>query len=70
MYEQPSMYLELAKQRQSMFVDEAERARLAATAPRRRPQILSILTEVVENVRGILSHRHEPVPRTIVHGTA
>ena len=57
MYEQPSIHLELAKQRHAIFAAEAERARLAASAPRRTPEVLVALKSLVDGVKSVLTRR-------------
>jgi len=60
MYEQPSIHWELAKQRQSMFAEEAKRAQLAAQVKR-----TSWTSTVLAALRDILPRptegaRHNP----------
>lgn len=57
MYEAPSMHLELARLRHEDFAADAERARLAAQAPRTDSQARTLLVSVVAGLRAVLSRR-------------
>lgn len=60
MYEQTSLHLELARQRQDDFLREARNAQLAAEAPRRPSETLTAIRSVVDRVRVAISR--QPVP--------
>ena len=60
MYEQPSLHWELAKQRHSLFADEAKRAQLAAQVKRNSwtSTVLSALRDIFP--RASEDVRHNP----------
>jgi hypothetical protein len=64
MYEQPSLHWELAKQRHSMFADEAKRAQLVARAQRRSwtSTVLSALRDILPRPSEDVQHNPQLQP--------
>jgi hypothetical protein len=65
MYEQPSLHLELAKQRHADFMREAERLRLASQVEPGPSETVSIVKSIIAGLKGLVARRrpvvvHEP----------
>jgi hypothetical protein len=63
MYEQPSVHLELARQRHAVFMAEAERDRLAGEVGRTPSETVAVLKAVVSGLRGMLGKRQSVAAR-------
>jgi hypothetical protein len=59
-YEQPSLHMELARLKNKDFAVEADRARLAAQAPRTRGEGIAVIKSAISGLRSALS-RTRPV---------
>ncbi len=70
MYQHPSIQMELVKQRQSDFLAEAERDRLAATVERGPSQTVNVLKSVAASLKSVLSRRPVVVRHTQPQATS
>jgi hypothetical protein len=62
-YEQPSLHMELARLKHKDFAVEADRARLAAQAPRDRGEGIAVIKTALSGLRNALSRRRPVVAR-------
>jgi hypothetical protein len=60
-YEQPSLHMELARQRHRDYEIDAARARLAAQVERPPSEGLNVIRSVLSGLRNALSHRRPEV---------
>jgi len=60
MYEQPSIHMELARQRHDVFLAEAKRAMLAGQVERRPSETVALVKKVAASL-GTLLTRKQPV---------
>jgi hypothetical protein len=60
-YEQPSLHMELARLKHKDFAVEADRARLAAQAPRDGGEGIAVIKSAIAGLRSALSRRRPVV---------